>query len=166
MHSVNCSSCSQATLVQRPRLQHRPIISLNITALTSEAVCPAGPLLEGPAARADLGPLMLLTCWPLYNCSSPSNTSRRAVKALVLPHSQRESQHSQIFPASAHSRFCEHATSRCSVWQLYARSTHSRCFILQSNGSHSKEPMRVMISGAPATGKGTQCSRIVEKVCT
>lgn len=26
--------------------------------------------------------------------------------------------------------------------------------------------MRVMISGAPATGKGTQCSRIVEKVCT
>ena len=24
--------------------------------------------------------------------------------------------------------------------------------------------MRVMISGAPATGKGTQCSRIVEKV--
>lgn len=24
--------------------------------------------------------------------------------------------------------------------------------------------MRVMISGAPATGKGTQCSRIVDKV--
>lgn len=32
-----------------------------------------------------------------------------------------------------------------------------------SNGAHGSETMKVMISGAPATGKGTQCSRIVEK---
>jgi hypothetical protein len=29
----------------------------------------------------------------------------------------------------------------------------------------AKRPLRVMIAGAPAAGKGTQCERIVDKVC-
>jgi adenylate kinase len=32
------------------------------------------------------------------------------------------------------------------------------------NCSVSSEPLRVMISGAPASGKGTQCELIVQKV--
>ncbi|KAL0055688.1 hypothetical protein WJX82_003267 [Trebouxia sp. C0006] len=35
MHSVNCSSCSQATLVQRRRVQHRPVTSIHTAALTA-----------------------------------------------------------------------------------------------------------------------------------
>lgn len=35
--------------------------------------------------------------------------------------------------------------------------------LLQSNGADRKT-MKVMISGAPATGKGTQCLRILDKV--
>jgi pantothenate kinase len=29
----------------------------------------------------------------------------------------------------------------------------------------AKRPLRVMIAGAPAAGKGTQCEQIVKKVC-
>ena len=35
--------------------------------------------------------------------------------------------------------------------------------VAQSNGAQQKT-MKVMISGAPATGKGTQCLRILDKV--
>ncbi|KAL3130280.1 hypothetical protein ABBQ38_008112 [Trebouxia sp. C0009 RCD-2024] len=39
-----------------------------------------------------------------------------------------------------------------------------RCHVLAlHNAGEGCKPMRVMISGAPATGKGTQCSRIVDK---
>lgn len=31
--------------------------------------------------------------------------------------------------------------------------------------SAKAEPLRVMISGAPASGKGTQCELITQKVC-
>jgi pantothenate kinase len=31
-------------------------------------------------------------------------------------------------------------------------------------GTAATRPLRVMISGAPAAGKGTQCARIVDKV--
>lgn len=32
-------------------------------------------------------------------------------------------------------------------------------------GSGKAEPLRIMISGAPASGKGTQCQLITQKVC-
>ncbi|KAA6418366.1 MAG: putative adenylate kinase chloroplastic-like [Trebouxia sp. A1-2] len=103
MHSINCSSCSQATLVQRRRPQHRPIASIHTAALTA----------------------------------------RRQ--------SHREEQQKPLF--------CLVHTRRAST----VKSSRLKHIVASSNGSHSKEPMRVMISGAPATGKGTQCSRIVEK---
>eukprot|EP00882_Tetradesmus_deserticola_P006169 GHRQ01006494.1.p1 GENE.GHRQ01006494.1~~GHRQ01006494.1.p1 ORF type:complete len:272 (+),score=128.50 GHRQ01006494.1:329-1144(+) len=37
-----------------------------------------------------------------------------------------------------------------------------RCLVVKADAS-SKRPLRVMISGAPAAGKGTQCERIVER---
>ena len=41
--------------------------------------------------------------------------------------------------------------------------THAQALAVSAQQQHAK-PLRVMIAGAPAAGKGTQCAKIVEKV--
>jgi hypothetical protein len=40
------------------------------------------------------------------------------------------------------------------------------CLVGQVRASATARPLKVMISGAPAAGKGTQCASIIEKVST
>eukprot|EP00245_Coleochaete_scutata_P017902 TRINITY_DN9029_c0_g1_i1.p1 TRINITY_DN9029_c0_g1~~TRINITY_DN9029_c0_g1_i1.p1 ORF type:complete len:321 (+),score=70.73 TRINITY_DN9029_c0_g1_i1:158-1120(+) len=45
-------------------------------------------------------------------------------------------------------------------WRVQSRKVAVNC---SANGTAGSKPLRVMISGAPASGKGTQCEQIVER---
>lgn len=112
--------------------------------------------------------ILSYTQWQIQGESPPPNAGHRNRSISRSTHlfaRKPKSQHARSRSAAGARVY---ASVRCAYLAHHPLAPQtsvkfSQTVVLQSNGAEEKT-MKVMISGAPATGKGTQCLRIVDKV--
>ncbi|KAH7307377.1 hypothetical protein KP509_22G056000 [Ceratopteris richardii] len=94
--------------------------------------------------------------------SPPSTVSHNHSTVRSFPCARLRSFPAAVQLPSPLSTFSKASSGNRSLSQGYVNSKHSSIFVVSMEFNKDHEPLKVMISGAPASGKGTQCELIVK----
>jgi hypothetical protein len=149
----------------------RPLrdVRLNNTKCSpSAAGCSNGPpqVRRNGLARQIRTTAAVVSCRPNAHCSPhPRHRLQGTGRKAICPRAQRCGQGERSHGRMGGRESSGRATERAHTAFPFGVALHLRLIpLLAAQAETATKPLRVMISGAPAAGKGTQCAKIVEKV--